>query len=228
MFTFPISFFSSSVSNSQYSSKVLSFSPARYYRFEETSGTTIFDSSGNNRNATISGTYTLNQAGSLSDNSKAIYVNNGITQTELTTIPSTNYTIIVRAKTSSSDAGICVFFDNDFSYSPGLYLRSGKLEAYFYVGSTFTVSSTATYNDNNWHSFAFSIGSNGIRVYADGSLVANNVFYTSSVSFSGYWFIGKTITSAGSVSPINGYIDEFSYFNTQLTDTNILEIHQAI
>ncbi len=46
-----------------YSTEVLADSPYAYWKLNEPSGTTATDSSGNNRNLTYYGTYTLNQTG---------------------------------------------------------------------------------------------------------------------------------------------------------------------
>ena len=46
-----------------YSTEVLADSPYAYWKFNEPSGTTATDSSGNGRNLTYNGTYTLNQTG---------------------------------------------------------------------------------------------------------------------------------------------------------------------
>jgi len=51
-----------------YASVVLSLGPTGYWRLNETSGTTAYDSSGNGYNGTINNGVTLNQAGFLYDN----------------------------------------------------------------------------------------------------------------------------------------------------------------
>lgn len=229
MFTFPLSLFNSkTISN--YSNTILSFNPKIYWRLEETTGTTITDTSTNNSSGTIQGTYTLAQSGSLIDNSKSILFTDAVVNSNILTLPSSNYTIIIRAKTSASSAGICAFSDGIYSaisYSPGLYLQNNKLNLYYYSGSVAYLTSTNDYNDNNWHSFAFSVGSSGTKVYVDGSVILSNI-NTQTASFTGYWLIGKTFSFNVSTNNFNGYLDEFSYFDTQLTDANILTIHQSV
>lgn len=48
-----------------YEAQVLQFSPSAYYKLDETSGTTLVDSSGNGRDGTFTGSPTLAQAGAI-------------------------------------------------------------------------------------------------------------------------------------------------------------------
>ncbi len=62
-------------SQTPYDGAVLSLNPTAYYKFDETSGTTVIDSSGNGNNGLYNGGYTLQSQGIVYQ----VILNNSIT-----------------------------------------------------------------------------------------------------------------------------------------------------
>ncbi|MFT4050786.1 MAG: PKD domain-containing protein [Microbacterium sp.] len=112
------------------------------------------------------------------------------------------------------------------SYDRHLYMTNGGLLVFgVYPGSAKTISSTTAYNDNAWHHAVATEGTDGIKLYVDGELVASDSTVTSAQSFTGYWrFGGDSITgwtSAPSSSYFSGSLDEAAIYPTALTASQV-------
>ncbi|MEU0559833.1 LamG domain-containing protein [Dactylosporangium sp. NPDC006015] len=109
-----------------------------------------------------------------------------------------------------------------------LYVDSGgRLTFGVYPGSYVTLRSPAgtTYADGAWHHVAASVGAAGLRLYADGNLVAANAAQTAAESSTGYWRVGGISLAGWPNRPANGYftgvIDEPAVFAAQLSDQQV-------
>lgn len=78
-----------------------------------------------------------------------------------------------------------------------------------------TVSSVASYNDNQWHHVVATLGSNGMQLFVDGVLVGSRTDVTSAWQFDGFWRIGGDNLGSWTNRPTN------RYFNGQLDDVAI-------
>lgn len=78
-----------------------------------------------------------------------------------------------------------------------------------------TVSSVASYNDNQWHHVVATLGSNGMQLFVDGVLVGSRTDITSAWQFDGFWRIGGDNLGSWTNRPTN------RYFNGQLDDVAI-------
>lgn len=96
-----------------------------------------------------------------------------------------------------------------------------------------TINSTASYNDNAWHHVTATLSStNGIKLYVDGILVANNGSPLGGENYVGYWKIGFDAiggTWAGNPSSpfFNGSIDDVLIYTTELTASNVGVLYQS-
>lgn len=191
---------------------------------QEPSGTTITDTIDSN-SGTISGTYTLNQAGGIACN--------GLTGTGCNiTTPSTYATpqpmsvVVAFAGTGGGliQLGSTSTLDPTTPYYM-LYLDTyGRLTfgANNY-GLFNTVQSTTAYNDGNEHIAMATIGAAGMKLYVDGKLVASRNAQLANYA-AGYWFFGGTDTAGWPYAPpqqnFNGTLFYTAWWNgTQLTDT---------
>lgn len=114
-----------------------------------------------------------------------------------------------------------------------LYLDSGNRLTFgiYWSGTSRTVRSPSTYNDGNWHHAAGSYGPAGLKLYADGVLVASNPAYTQAANpagaFAGYWrwgggHIGNPQWTNNPVGIfVTATMDEVAVYHTQLTDQQI-------
>lgn len=107
--------------SSGYFDLVMSLAPLGYWRLGETSGTTAADSSGNGRNGTYTGTYTLNRPSLIpSDLVNAALGCNGTGYVNVppgTTIPVAGKTLLVSIKMNSLAAFSYLFHLGSFAIS---------------------------------------------------------------------------------------------------------------
>ena len=101
---------------------------------------------------------------------------------------------------------------------------SGNLVFYSFNGSEQFCTTTGNYKDNNWHNVVSVLSSDGMKVYIDGVLSAQNNLVTSAENYIGYWRVGG-LQSGGNDTMI-GNIDDIGVWNRALTPTEILYIYQ--
>lgn len=207
-----------------YNTEVLSDNPWSYLRLGETSGTTAVDSSPNSRNGTYNGGFTLGQASSLSydTNTSALFngSNTHISFAQSSTNPQ-RFTLECRFKTTQTNGGLIGFSDvqgasGATNYDREIRLIDGKLQFYIYSGATVIISSTANYNDNNWHTVSAVIANIGMQLWVDGQLVITSAV-NAPQNYNGYWHIGHT--PAGGF--YSGLMDEVSITESDLNSTRI-------
>ena len=58
------------------------------------------------------------------------------------------------------------------------------------MGTRITINSPASYRDNQWHHVVATLGSDGMKLYVDGSQVAANANVKKAQVYRGYWRIG--------------------------------------
>ncbi|WP_162298400.1 LamG-like jellyroll fold domain-containing protein [Flavobacterium tibetense] len=101
---------------------------------------------------------------------------------------------------------------------------SGNLVLYAFNGSEQFCITTGNYKDNNWHNVVSVLSSDGMKVYIDGVLSAQNNSVTSAENYIGYWRVGG-LQSGGNNTMI-GNIDDIGVWDRVLTPTEILHIYQ--
>ena len=99
-------------------------------------------------------------------------------------------------KTNSTTGGKIVGFGNaqsglSASYDRHIYMdNTGHVIFGVYNGATYTVTSTAAYNNNDWHHVVGTLSGSGMALYVDGKRVGVNQGTTIGQSYSGYWRVG--------------------------------------
>ncbi|MBI4945358.1 MAG: C10 family peptidase [Bacteroidetes bacterium] len=208
-----------------------------YYSF--TQNYAYMDSSGNNNFINASGpllTYNrFNQYNSA-------YFLNGSADYLYASSPKTAYdtlSMVIWFKTSTTHGGRLIGFANKSWINSGVYSttydrhiymdNSGKL--YFGVknGSNYTISSPASYNDGAWHMAVATLSSNGIQLFVDTALVAQNATPTSGQSYSGYWKVGRENLSGWTNAPdsscIKGNVDDVLIYRRLISTDEIKNIY---
>ena len=202
------------------------YSPTFFYRFNESSGLTAENASGNQRDGTLS-RENLRQPGSCRTHpspalklggSPAGYViaSNG-TGTAPVAAPNT-FTVEIWFKTQagSTAGGRLLGFgnaptDNSTVSDRHLYMtREGAIAfgAAHNPGNSQNYKATAItsapgYNDGIWHQAAATMSTSGMKIYVDGILVdENNV--TSGADISGYWRVGYDAMNTNNWTGISG------------------------
>lgn len=101
---------------------------------------------------------------------------------------------------------------------------SGNLVFYSFAGGEQFCTTTGNYMDNNWHNVVSVLSADGMKVYVDGVLSAQNNAVTSAENYIGYWRVGG-LQSGGNPTMI-GNIDDIGVWDRALTPTEILYIYE--
>ena len=118
------------------------------------------------------------------------------------------------------------------SYDRHIYMQNnGKLTFGVYPGSVATVNSAASYNDNSWHHVVGTQGTDGIKLYVDGTLVGSDPTVTTAQSYAGYWRIGGDNLGGWPNQPSNTYfvgsIDDVAIYPSALSASTVA-LHTAL
>jgi hypothetical protein len=85
----------------------------------------------------------------------------------------------------------------------------------------YTVSSSGTYNDGQWHQIVATLSSSGMVLYIDGKEIGINARTTASQEYSGYWRLGGDNLNGWPARPRSnnfaGTIDDTAIYPTALT-----------
>ena len=135
-----------------------------------------------------------------------------------------NFSMSLWFKTKSTNGGFLIGLgDNQWGESTVcdrvIYLDdAGKL--YFGVidGTAKTISTTTAYNDDVWHNVIATLSADGMKLYVDGTLQANDNTVTNGSNFTGWWKIAHDI-----IDPNFPNIPSSNYFNGTLDDIKIYE-----
>ncbi len=160
------------VNDAGLSSAISSLSPFIYWKFDETSGTTFADSSGNGWNGTFNGTYSLNQASALESGVSTGFSNGyGRLAHNSALNLSGDYTIEGLVRFSS---GGYTYIHSKYSGSAGVGTlvtnHNGRVR--FLENSAANVWSNRYINDGRWHHLSFVRRGDDMEIWVDGELDA--------------------------------------------------------
>ena len=223
-----------------YPNQILSDGANLYWRYDAASGSYNADSStSDDSGVSIGGPTHGVTPGAVPGASKA-YAYNGTSQftySDRQHPQPTTYSIETWFKTTTTSGGMIMGFGNDPTQTSTLYdkhiymTNSGQLIFGVYTGSTQTITSTTHWNNGQWHHVVATQGSNGIRLYVDGTLRASKSGVTTNQSYPGYWRTGGDNLSGWPSIPssqfFNGQIDETAVYPTVLTASQVAN-HYAL
>ncbi len=201
-----------------------------WWRFEETSGTSAADSSGNSNTATYQGSPVMNQSGKMGDTIRFDgiddYVNfpAGVPSNLQIGGPVTLEAWIKTTKSDHADAGIIGY---GISANQQMVLHFSTF--YFYMRKSGEINdltySSATHYDGNWHHFVATwdgtTNANGMKIYMDGELRAQK---TSITAVTGAW---PNLQVGSASNFFNGWIDEARIYSRALSAAEILAMYNA-
>jgi len=215
-----------------YAQTVLADNPIGYWRFEETSGSTVTDSSGKGHSGSYLGGVALNQPGAV-NGSLAAGFDGSDDEVDITTgasaLSPARLTVEAWAKSKTSTwntYGYIASKRNSYLISPTQGSKS--LSFRVWTGSS-TVNvldwtPAASFDISQWHHYAGSFDGTTLRFYVDGSQVATLPASGNAAADTGPLFIGRDdgFTRWGSA-----YIDEVAVYNSALPANRILAHAQA-
>jgi hypothetical protein len=207
-----------------------------YYPLDTNTGVVAYDSSAGSHDGILQNSPTWISSCQIS----ACLSFNGTSQFVSTSSafanPST-YTLELWFKTGSSSGGRLIGFgDSSTGTSTNadrtVYMtNAGNLVFGANPGTTHTVTSTLTYNDNNWHHLAATMGSGGMHLYVDGSSVGTPDANTASGNYTGYWRMAYDTLSGWPSAPTSNYfsgrLDEVKIYSRELSATEVANEYSA-
>ena len=139
------------------------------------------------------------------------------------------YTVEFWVKTATTTGGKIVGYGRSSTGDSGSYDRhvymtnDGRLVYGNYDGSTRTVSSSASYNDNKWHHVVATQGDSGMSLYVDGASVGTLPTAKTAEGYTGYWRVGGDNLNGWpdqpSTSYFSGDIDEVAVYPAALSSS---------
>jgi len=107
-----------------------------------------------------------------------------------------------------------------------IYIKSnGNAEFYVFNGTQQYCTASGNYKDNLWHHAVAVLSPNGMQLYIDGILSAQNNAVTSAQNYVGYWRVGGL--QSGGNNTLIGNVDDIGIWNRALTQEEITNLHYA-
>ncbi|UDY35504.1 PKD domain-containing protein [Dermatobacter hominis] len=221
--------------SSAYRNAVMADSPTKYWRLGEPTGTIGYDQVGAD-DLTLASAATRNVAGALIGDTDTSTTFPGSGSVPGTTTGSAqqapqDFTVEAWFKTNTTRGGKIVGYGNrstglSSSYDRHIYMTNGgQLRFGVYNGSTRTIATSTSYNNNQWHHAVGQLGPSGMKFYVDGKLIGTDASATSAEAMSGYWRVGgdelNSWPSAPTSDAFAGTIDEVAVYQGQLTQDQI-------
>jgi len=228
-----------------YSATVMADNPLAYWRFGESGGSTAYDASGNNLNATYSGV-TLGEAGIISGNTAILFnpaEGDVVRYTASGLYPGTgSWTMEVWTKIPAtiSNTGVII------CYSPGGYAFGLPSSYVMNVGASgipsiwirdvnsnsLGISASSGIADDEWHHLVGVIDrtNNMLNLYVDGELAnSGSIASLGSINDGAYPVdMGMRYTFySGWLEPFKGTMDEMAIYNSALSSSDITQHYLA-
>jgi hypothetical protein len=132
------------------------------------------------------------------------------------------FTISLWFKTNTLEGGRLIGFgDQQYGLSTIsdrlIYMGDdGRIRFGIWNGSAKTLSSASSYNDNAWHFVAASLSSEGMKLYIDGQLCAQDPTVTAAADYTGWWKMAYD-----HIDPLFPSIPTSLYYKGSLDDVRI-------
>jgi len=202
-----------------------------WWKFDETSGTTAADSSGNGRNGTLVGSCAwvagkINNAVDIPGGTSYVTVPNSITSGV------TNFSVSAWVYLDTVTTNMRIF---DFGRSTSYYMEmtpkhansSGKYQFVIKAGTTTkTVSGTAALPTGSWQFVTVTLSSQTLTLYLNGAQVGQITNCTINPNSLGSTTINRIGDSQTSSHPhLDGRVDDFRFYNRALTTAEISALY---
>ena len=225
-----------------YDAAVTASAPWAWWRLGDTSRHELTDVSGNHqRGWTSDGGITRGVPGVMGGDSAMHFDGStGCAVSVGTQANPTTFSIETWMRTTTTAGGWILGFSaisspsnvGSGTHDRNVYLRNdGTLTFGTWTGSASTVTTSAAFNDGQWHHVVASVGTGGTKLYVDGSLRASSAT-TVAENVTGYWHLGcGPIGGAWPGTPSSEYfagdLDEAAIYSTELSATSIASHYRA-
>ncbi|MBX6388686.1 MAG: PKD domain-containing protein [Frankia sp.] len=224
----------SSTSASGYARAVLDDEPGGYWRLGEPSGATAYDWAGF-ADLTLASSVTRGAAGALTGDTDAASTFSGATGSIGATpraVPGPDtFSVEAWFRTTTTRGGKIIGFGtaasgNSTNYDRHVYMTNdGRLVFGVYSGGARTVTTTARYNNGQWHHVVATLSGAGMALHVDGTRVGQNQATTSAQSYDGYWRVGGDNLGSWPTRPTSNYfagtIDEVAVYPRALDEAEV-------
>lgn len=194
-----------------------------YYKFSETGGTSVTDSSGNSNTGTASNASILNNIGGPFGN-KATFVaasSNNVTITDAASLkPTGNFSVVCWVRTTSTSDGVFFASYSQNSNPAGIRFQlvgaSGKLYSIIgdNAGNAPDALGNTAMNDGKWHHCAVTWDGSNFRIYLDGLLDKTQANSTApAYAGTNYVRVGSRSLSGTDGLFFDGDLDDLALFN---------------
>ncbi|GAA2737171.1 PKD domain-containing protein [Pedococcus aerophilus] len=209
---------------SAYESQVLADGAEHFWRLGEPTGAAVLDHVAFD-DATLNGTYTRGQTGAISGDSDGSTSFDGSTGYAVNSAPITGpnvFSVEAWFRTTSTSGGKIIGFGNQATGLSNNYDRHAYMDpqgrVYFgvYNNGMYTVNTSQSFNDGQWHHVVGSLDPTGVTLYVDGKRVGRNGGTTTAQPYDGYWRIGGDSPWNGNAF-FQGDIDDVAIYPTGLS-----------
>ncbi|MGW0084547.1 LamG-like jellyroll fold domain-containing protein [Streptomyces sp. NPDC003393] len=211
-----------------------------YWRFNEASGAYAADSSSGDDSGVHWNAPTQAVAGGAAGSGRSIAYTGSQSEwtysDRLRSAPST-FSLELWFRTTSTTGGKLIGFGNKVQLVSSRYDRhvymtdSGRLVFGVRADTARTITTVHSYNDGKWHHVVATQGSNGLKLYVDGSLRASNPHTTGNQPSTGYWRVGGDNLDGWANKPTSrfytGQLDEVAVYDKALTASQVLAHYTA-
>ncbi|NYD68414.1 PKD domain-containing protein [Agromyces atrinae] len=216
-----------------YGKLIYNADPEFYWRYDETSGSTVADSSITGTSGGVNGSFDRGEASALDNGTghSIRFTNGGGNVFSNTSFTSPGrYSLETWFKTSSTQGGKIIGFGDQQggtsnNYDRHVYMQDdGRVVFGTWTGQTNTITSSGAFNDGQWHHVVATQGADGMHLYLDGASIGTNP-QTGAQPYTGYWRVGGD-TTWGSSSPfLIGSYDETAVYSRVLTASEAAAHH---
>ncbi|RWZ59707.1 PKD domain-containing protein [Labedella populi] len=224
-----------------YGASVFALDPTLYYRLGESSGSEAVDSGPFGNPGTYTGLVEKGVTGALRGNADTAarfapteewwgWNEAGVASNATFSNPTT-YAVEAWFKTTTTRGGKIVGFGASPTGGSGGYDRhvymenDGRLTFGTWTGQANTVTSSAAFNDGEWHHVVAQQSNAGMNMFIDGASVGTNP-QTGAQDYTGYWRIGGDTTWGGTAPYFAGAIDEVAVYAAPLTSEQVGQHHE--
>ena len=222
------------VGTTPFQGAMLALSPIAFWPLSDTGGTTAADTTGNGNTGTLVGGVTEGVAGGTGPPSSPVMSFNGSTGI-ITTATSYNdpntFTLAAWFNTTTTAGGNIIGFNASQNGLNGTHDRlvyidtSGHLNFGEYNGSGYTITSSTTVNNGQWHFVVATAGPAGMYLYLDGVEVGYNS-NTVGQNYVGWWAIGGGTTWGTATSTyLQANLADVAVYPAQLSASQIANLY---